>query len=152
MQTLSGMQRSSYDKKNILTAFIFFLSILYESLTTLYPFLPPLLGIAFFIFASSENRLIKIYIFLYTLFFEADHGLPLFSTFLSFTILKYIFLKLQNILSSKLLIKISLVATFYLFYPIFLYFLNKVFLTQMITFDLEYFKYLLIEIILVAMI
>ncbi len=152
MQTLSGMQRSSYDKKNILITFIFFLSILYESLTTLYPFLPPLLGIAFFIFASSENRLIKIYIFLYTLFFEADHGLPIFSTFLSFTILKYIFLKLQNILSSKLLIKISLVATFYLFYPIFLYFLNKVFLTQTITFNLEYFKYLLIEIILVSLI
>lgn len=149
MQVFSYMQRSFDDKKTILIFFIFLLSIFYEAFTTIHPLLPPLLGVAFWIFLSKRNGLIDIYIFLWTIFFEVDHSLPLFSTIISFIILKNIFLKLKQILFNKFLLKILSVMLFYIFYPIFLLILNKIFLTDMIAVNLEYIKYMLVETILV---
>lgn len=153
MQTFSYMQRSFDDKKNILKTALFLLSIFYEVATSIYPFLPPLLGIAFWIYLSNkEDRLSNLYLFLYTVIFEADHNLAFFSTFLLFFLLKKLFLKIKKIFFYTHILKISAVLSFYLIYPLFLILLNKIFMTDTIIVNLDYFRYILIETILVLVV
>ena len=152
MQTFSYLQRNSFDKKNIKEFFLFILSIIYGALTSIYPILPPFLGIAFLIFLNKNRPLVSSYIFLYTLFFEINFSLPLFSTFLFFILLKHIILKFYKIISYKTLVKVLSIIIFYLLYPLFLYFIHKVFNTNYFYINLNYLFYIIFEIVVAVMV
>ncbi len=153
MQTFSYMQRNIDDKKNIRNFFIFLFLLFYETLTTIYLFLPPLLGVAFWLFLNNkDSKILNLYILIYTLFFEADHSLPFFSTYLFFILLKNIFLKMNKYFLQIFILKVLAVTIFYLTYPIFIFFLHKIFKTDIIIVNLDYFGYILIEIFLALVI
>lgn len=152
MQTFSYLQRNSFDKKNIKEFFLFILSIIYETLTSIYPILSPFLGIAFLIFLNKNRPLVNSYILLYTLFFEISYSLPLFSTFLFFILLKHIILKFYKIISYKSLVKVFAIICFYLLYPFFLYFIHKVFNTSYFYINLNYLFYIIFEIVIAVMV
>ena len=99
MQTFSYMQRNIDDKKNLKYFFLFILSLIYEALTTIYPYLPPLIAVSFWIFLFAwniNNKTLLTFVILYTLFFEVDHSLPLFSTLMLFVFLKDFFYRLSK--------------------------------------------------------
>ena len=74
MQTFSYLQRSGYDEKNFLRSFLLPIAlVLYEPLTTIYPYLPLLLGLAFWrIFISPSTWEKGVWIF-YLYLFGVDH-------------------------------------------------------------------------------
>ncbi len=78
MQTFSYLQRSGHDEKNFLKGFLFAMALwLYEPLTTIYPYLPIFLGVAFwrlFIASSFKEKAMWL---LYLYFFQIDHTIPL---------------------------------------------------------------------------
>ncbi len=76
MQTFSYLQRSGHDEKNLLKGFMLAAALwLYEPMTTIYPYLPILLGLAFWrIFVSSVSEKVVWLFFLYL--FGIDHQVP----------------------------------------------------------------------------
>ncbi len=77
MQTFSYLQRSGNDEKNLLKGFLLVLVLwLYEPMTTIYPYLPILLGLAFWrIFVASFGEKMAWLFYLYL--FGIDHQIPL---------------------------------------------------------------------------
>ena len=151
MQTFSYMQRNIDDKKNIIYFFIFLFSLFYEVLTTIYTILPPFWGVGFWffmIFYIKREFIFIFFIFIYLLFFEIDHSLPLFSLIIFYFLLLPLFLKLLKILSNKYILKILSVVLIYLLYPLFIYALHKFFKTDIFSLDLNYFLYMITEIII----
>ncbi len=143
------MQRNIDDKKNIIYFFLFLLSIIYETLTTIYPYLPPLMALVFWIFLfawKNNNKTLLTFVILYTLFFEVDHSLPLFSTLLLFVLLKDFFYKLFTLFSDMKIIKISAVIAVYGLYPVLIYILHKLFKIEYFQIDIYFIGYILVEI------
>ncbi|KIM10581.1 MAG: hypothetical protein KU37_09800 [Sulfuricurvum sp. PC08-66] len=104
--------------------FAYFLALLfYETLTKIYVWLPPLLGLAFLVFVYAiENN--KLYLLLYTVgylvVFEADNGYILLSSVLFFVLLYYLgLMRLRQIISCEKCLDYMSVALayggFYLF-------------------------------------
>jgi hypothetical protein len=62
---------------------LFGTALVYETLTTVIPWLSPLLGVGFYFWRKhyrDKNYYFPIFLFfLYTLYFEIDHDMPLFS-------------------------------------------------------------------------
>ena len=93
MQTFSSLQRNIIDKKFVSYLFLFLL-FLYDNLSTIYSFLPQLLGIYFLIFINlledkkADYRIILFFILV--LFYESNRDFPTFTLMFSFTFL-YIF-------------------------------------------------------------
>lgn len=155
MQTFSYMQRNIDDKKNIIYILIFTISIFYESLTTIYPFLPPLLGIAFWFFLKAlnfNNRLLFFLITIYTIFFEVDHSLPLFSTIFLYLLLYLIFKRFFKLFSNITILKVMAVSSVYIFYPIVLYIFHKFFKTDIFSIDFSYLSYIFLEIFILLIV
>ena len=74
MQTFSYLQRSSHDEKNLLKGFILPVAlVVYEPLTTIYPYLPLLLGLAFWRIFLSPSIWEKGIWFFYLYLFGVDH-------------------------------------------------------------------------------
>jgi len=143
------MQRNIDDKKNIIYFFLFLLSIIYETLTTIYPYLPPLMALVFWIFLfawKNNNKTLLTFVILYTLFFEVDHSLPLFSTLLLFVLLKDFFYKLFKLFSDMKVLKISAVIAVYGLYPVLIYILHKLFKIEYFQIDIYFIGYILVEI------
>ena len=124
MQTFSYLQRSSNDEKNFLKYFLFlFLILTYEPLSTIYLFLPPLLGLMLKQAFSNTSLETKVFVFVYIYFYEIDHSLPPFSLFITLFLCIYILHRLHFIISSRRLLQIFGVIIFYsvLFFVLILY-------------------------------
>ncbi len=155
MQAFSYMQRNIDDQKNIRHLIVFILSIFYEVLTTIFPFFPPMLGLAFWFFLNSykeRKNIILIYILFYTLLFEIDHNIPIFSTFLLYLLLYPLFFRLFKIISNSALLKILSIIFFYISYPMFLFLLHKIFNIDLFEIGLYYIYYILLEIFIVLVV
>ncbi len=95
MQALSNMQRNSLYKTNLKYFIIFLLLVIYESLSSIYLYLTPLYGVAFYFILKNIHK--KDYFFpnflafLYISIFEVDKGFIPFS-FIIFFIIYYFFI------------------------------------------------------------
>ncbi|NPA82724.1 MAG: hypothetical protein GXO31_08940 [Epsilonproteobacteria bacterium] len=96
MQTFSDMQRNSSYQRVIVKILTAGILVLYEALTSAYPFLPSLFGVFFvylLFYFDSKLRFYEItYSFLYLTIYELDKGFYLFS-FIIFFIIYYNFVK-----------------------------------------------------------
>ena len=83
MQTFSDMQRVSTDSRSLARYLLLLVPlVIYESLSTVYYLLPPLLGLMTALLVVHRGERYLPVILIYLLFFEADHGLFVFSTWI----------------------------------------------------------------------
>ncbi len=148
------MQRSISDQKS-LTPFVYVLIfVLYESLCSIYLFLPPLFGVLFFLFAASLKREDAIAIFLVSfclIIFESQMGYILFSTIIYLSIIyKFVLPKLVQSFSCNSCIKISYVLLAYIGYFLFATIISNIFLLPTPSIDYYIIYYIIIEFFIVS--
>lgn len=147
------MQRSlSYQTLSKLVA-LFALLLVYEVLSTIYLFLPPLLGLAFllFIYAVEEDRLdLLVFTLVYLLVFETDHEFVLFSTLFFFILSYHIVLsRLRQFIDNKKYLDYISIALAYLGFWVFSIIFNQIIWIDLPQFDWTIFYYIAIECVVV---
>jgi hypothetical protein len=149
------MQRSISNKKPL--RYLLYLSayILYSSLGSIYPILPPLLAVLFALYSSAmqkENIYALSFVLISLLVFEANYGFLLFSSIIYFYILyKLIMPKIRQIISCDICIRFLYVLLTYLGYFLFLVLLSNIFLLEMPSFNYYIIYYIIIEFFLVSL-
>jgi hypothetical protein len=150
------MQRSISDQKPIIPFVYILLFIIYSSLGSIYPFLPPLLSVLFVLFSRALKRKDTIAILLLSfclLIFEANYGYLAFSSILYFYIqYKFIMPKIIQNFSCNFCIKISYVLFTYLGYFAFLTLLANIFLLEAPEINYYIIYYIVIEFFIVSLI
>lgn len=149
------MQRSlTYHDISKLVA-LFLLLVVYEVLSTIYLFLPPLLGLAFllFIYAVEHDRLeYLVFTIAYLFVFETDREFLLFSTLFYFTIAyKFGVMRLRLIVSCHKCMDYLSIILAYLGFWFFSIILNQVIWIELPQFDWKIFYYIFIESVLVTL-
>jgi len=156
MQTLSCMQRSITHQTVVKSLGYVVLFVLYSSLSTIYPFLPPLFSVLFVLFVRALNRkdiFSLVLISFCLLVFEANNGYLLFSTIFYFYIAAKFFLpKVEQSFNCYSCIKIMDVLMAYIGYFLFLMLLSKIFLLPSEHINYYIIYYIVIEFFLVSLI
>ena len=152
MQTFSYLQRDSSYQKNIKLIALFVLLVIYESLTSIYPFLSPLFGLLF-LYALEINdikrNINKILLFLFIVLYEIDKDFVLFSFFLFLYFSKrYIIAFIDIYIFSKILKTTIFVAYAYFGYYLLNLLLSFIFDVFTPSIGIEYLFYIIIDIIL----
>jgi len=156
MQTISDMQRDSIYKNYIKYLIIFFILVVYESITSIYPYLSPLFGVAFFYILDNlynKDRFFAVILsFVYILIFEVDKGfIPLSSMIFFLIYYFFIYDAIEHIFSEKNVKKFFHVFTIYIGYYILNVILEYLFNYHISGFSLKYFLYIVTDfLILVA--
>jgi hypothetical protein len=149
------MQRSISNQKPIVPIFYIVLYVLYSSLGTIYPFLPPLFSVLFVLFSRAFDRDDTIAIFLISfclLVFEANYGYLLFSSIIYFYICyKFIMPKIKQNFSCNFCIKISYVLLSYFGYFAFLTLVANIFLLESPEINYYIVYYIVIEFFIVSL-
>jgi len=154
MQAFSYLQRNIHDKNYITLWSIWLALFVWGAMTKLNPYLPPLFG---FLLAGAmilKNREYVIGIFAYFLFFEADRGYFLFSTWLFFYLhINFIMPLISSVVDCKKCLLVVSVAVGYLLYYFLLFCLGALFLEKIHMFTLlPVFVYIAIESFLILVI
>jgi hypothetical protein len=148
------MQRSITNKKSLAPLVYIVLFAIYESLSSIYLFLPPLLGVLFVLFVQAlekEDAISVMVIAFCLVLFEADKGYTLFTSIIYFIIVyKFIMPRLIQSTSCYSCIKISYVILAYLGFFVFNYLLSKIFLSPMPTMNYYIIYYIIIEFLIVS--
>ncbi len=125
MQIFSGVQRDILDKKALTLFFLYLLILFYPAAETLYPLLPPMLGLVYVQWRSavrSKNLPFIVVWMLYALVFESVWGLPLYGIWsvmiVTFVLFDY---KITQTLRMPTMIKVLSAVIFDLLYFLFLY-------------------------------
>ena len=148
------MQRSLADKRivNTLGSVIFF--IIYSSLATIYPFLPPLLAVLFIFFlrALQHNNPLELFSIVFLLLiFEANNHYLVFSTTIYFYLLyKLVIPKIQTNFSCKQCIRFFYVLLVYLGYFLFMSLIANIFLIPLPHINYYIVYYIVIEFLMVS--
>ena len=150
------MQRSISDQKPIVPFIYIVLYVIYSSLASIYPFLPPMLSVLFVLFSRALKRKDTIAILLLSfclLIFEANYGYLAFSSILYFYIqYKFIMPKIIQNFSCNFCIKISYVLFTYLGYFAFLTLLANIFLLEAPEINYYIIYYIVIKFFIVSLI
>ena len=150
------MQRSISHQNpvDILGYILFF--IVYSSLSSIYPFLPPMFAVLLVLFSRALDNKDTLYVVLISfclVIFEANNGYMLFSSIIYFYIVyKFIIPKISQNFSCHECIKISNLLLAYVGYFLFLTLISNIFLltTPEISYYIVY--YIVIEFFLVSLI
>jgi hypothetical protein len=149
------MQRSITHQKPIIPFIYIVFFILYSSLSSIYPFLPPMLGVLFVLFSQAleKNDLISVsLVSLCLIVLEANYGFMLFSTvFYFYIIYKFVIPKIKQNFNCPFCIRISYVVLAYLGYYLFLMLIAKVFLLPEPYINYYIIYYIVIEFFLVSL-
>ncbi len=124
MQTFSDMQRSGDDVLS-LKSLLFIVLILYEPLTTVYIYLPPLLAVAAWLLFSLSGFM-RIFLLFYFYFFEVDHGLPFGSLLLVLLFYGYVYKRVVDLIACKGCLYGIMTILFYLFFLVILLFYKHI--------------------------
>ena len=148
------MQRSISDQKP-LTLFIYIIIfIIYESLSSIYLFLPPLFAVLFVLFARAIKRDNSVGIFLIAfclILYEAEKGYLLFSSIIYFGLIyKFVLPRLVQNFSCTSCIRISYVLLAYLGFFLFSVVLSNIFLLPMPSISYYIIYYIVIEFFIVS--
>jgi len=149
------MQRSLSHQKPLAPFIYVLLYLLYSSLGSIYPFLPPLLSILFVLFSRALERddtPTLLMVSLSLLIFEANYGYWLFSSIIYFYIQhKFIIPKIVQIFSCNSCIKISYVLFSYIGYFLFLSLVSNIFLLDAPEMSYYIIYYIVIEFLIVSL-
>jgi len=149
------MQRSLSHQNYIITFLYIIGFIIYSSLSSIYPFLPPMLAVLYiFFFKALDNNdlLLTIVISLSLMIFEANNGFILFSSIIyGYLIYKFVIPKISQNFNCASCGKISHVLLSYFGYYIFLHLTSTIFLTQSPDIDYYIVYYIVIEFFLVSL-
>jgi hypothetical protein len=145
------MQRGIINKVYI-KYFSVLILFIYDSISVIYSFLPPLLGVmSLFIYKAldEDDRYFLFVLSIYLVIFEANRGFLLFSTIL-FLLLTYYYIipKLRNITICKKCLYPIYIALSYIGYFLFTLILSFLLNVDYINFDYIVIYYILIEIII----
>ncbi len=148
------MQRSISDKKP-LTLFVYIIVfIIYESLSSIYLFLPPLFAVLFVLFARAIKKDDGVAIFLIAfclILFEAEKGYLLFSSIIYFALIyKFVLPSLVQIFSCVVCVRISYVLLAYVGFFLFSTILANIFLLPMPSISYYIIYYIVIEFFIVS--
>jgi hypothetical protein len=148
------MQRSITYQNALAGSAFLLLFIVYESVTSIYLLLPPLLGVLFFQFMRSMERQRLGYLFLIIvmlLIYETDKGYLPFSTLVYFTFLyHFVIPKLEQIIQCRWCLKLFYVVLAYLGFWIFTLLLHQMFWLPLPSIDWHIIYYIVIEFVLVS--
>jgi len=148
------MQRSISNQKP-LTPFIYVaLFVLYEGLSSIYLFLPPLLGVLFFLFiqAFKKEDLLSIILIVFSLLvFESEKGYLLFTTVIYFALLlKLVLPKIEQNFNCKVCTNVSIVLLSYIGFYLFTSVLSSIFLLPLPEINYYVIYYIIIEFLIVS--
>lgn len=148
------MQRSLSHQKSLTPFFYVALFVLYEGLSSIYLFLPPLFGVLFFLFIESfrkEDLLAIILVVFSILVFESEKGYLLFSAIIYFALtMKLILPKIEQNFNCKVCIKASIVLLAYIGFYFFTSVLSSIFLLPMPSINYYIIYYIVIEFLIVS--
>ncbi len=149
------MQRNSTYKKSLTPSFIYVvIFILYESLSSIYLFLPPLFAVLFVLFVRAlhkEDVTLAFVVSLCLIIFEADKGYILFTSIIYFAIAyKFIMPKIIQSMNCYWCINISYVLLAYLGFFLFNAILSKVFLLSLPSISYYTIYYIVVEFLIVS--
>jgi len=145
------MQRSGDDEKDILTAILSVVAVLlYEPFTTIYPFLPPLFGLAFWNIYAARHISTKLLWLGYFYLYEVDHNIFGFALLVTVVLTYLLAIRISKFLLCGVCLKIVLTTLFYLIFVALLNFLSYIFNINY-TFEwIDIVYYLIIDIVIVA--
>ncbi len=149
------MQRSITNKKFIEIFIYITLFVIYESLSSIYLFLPPLFALLFIIFMKmlDNNDLSGVFLVSFCLVvFEADKSYLLFSSIIYFLLLyKFLVPKLQQNIGCSSCLKLIYVVLAYIGFYIFSFLLAKIFLLPTPSINYYIIYYIIIEFFIVSL-
>jgi len=149
------MQRSIINQKPLVTFLYIFVYLIYESLSSIYLFLPPMFAVLFLLYSRAMEK--QDYILLSILAFclmiyETDKGYLLFSSIIYFTLINnFIMPKIKKNFNCNFCIKIFDVLIAYLGYYLFLIFLANIFLLESPSINYYIVYYIVIELFVVGL-
>jgi len=148
------MQRSITHQKYLAPFIYLLLFIIYEVLSSIYLFLPPLFAVLFVLFSRAIKKEDAILISLVSfclLVFEAEKGFLLFSSIIYFTLVhKFIMPKITKNFSCVSCIKVSYVLLSYVGFFIFYLVLANIFLLSTPSLNYYIIYYMVIEFLIVS--
>lgn len=149
------MQRSLANQRPLKFILYVGLFVIYSSLATIYPVLPPLFGLLFIFFIRAIKRdqiLYLVFISFCLLVFEANNGYLFFSSiFYFYTIYKFVLPKIQQSFNCSSCVRLSYILLAYIGYFLFLTLLSKIFLLPEVKLDYYIIYYIVIEFFLVSL-
>ncbi len=153
MQTLSNLQRNISDKSNLELITFFILALIYESLTSIFPFLSPLFGVSFILWLTLYNQklnLAKILIYLYIIFYEIDKDYFVLSFVPLFLFMKFYIVNFFEKIIDYTIFRIFIYILFtYIGYFLINLFLAYIFNNDIPSIGIEFIFYIIIDTILV---
>ena len=149
------MQRSLSHQISISPIIALPLFLIYESLSSIYLFMPPLLGVIFYLFINakeSENIKLLLIVTLMLIIFEAEKGYLFLSTLFYFTFIYQFFIPYlkQNIVCNACLIFIFVFLA-YIGYYLFILLLSQIFIFEAPCIDIYVLYYIFIEFLIVSL-
>ena len=149
------MQRSISHQKPIVPFLYIIFFVLYESLGSIYLFLPPLLAVLYIFFSKALDNNDTYSLFLVVLcliVFEANYGFILLSSVIYFYVLyKLIMPKIVQGFSCTTCIRAATVVLVYFGYFLFLTLLSNIFLLPQPSINYYIIYYIVIEFFLVSL-
>jgi hypothetical protein len=150
------MQRSFSNQKPIVPFIYITLYVIYSSIATIYPVLPPFFAVLFVVFSRALDRKDSMALLLVSLclvIFEVNYDYLLFSSLIYFYIqYKFIMPKVIKNFSCKSCVKISYVLFTYLGYYLFLTLLSNIFMFESPELNYYIIYYIVIEFFIVSLI
>lgn len=129
--------------------------ILYESLSSIYPFLPPLFALLFVLFSKALDKndgISILFISFCLIIFEANFGYIFFSTIAYFYVIyKFVMPKIEQNFSCTFCVNISYVLFAYIGYFLFLTLLSNIFLLETPNINYYTIYYIVIEFFIVSL-
>ena len=148
------MQRSILNKKPLEIFLYIILFIVYESLSSIYLFLPPLLAVLFILLAKalkSEDIQTIIIISFCLVVFEAEKGYILFSSIIYLLLIfKFVMPKLSQNFSCNACVSFSYILLSYIGFYIFSLLLSNIFLLPIPSINYYVIYYIVIEFFIVS--
>ena len=149
------MQRSLSHQNTLITLLYVVVFVLYSSLSSIYPILPPMFSVLFVLFSKALTQKNTLYIALLSLclvVFEANFGYTLFSSIIYFYIVyKFLLPKISQNFSCVSCVKISSVLLVYIGYFLFLSLISNIFLLPYPNINYYIVYYIVIEFFFVSL-
>lgn len=143
------MQRNIANQKYLNIFIYLILFLIYESLSSIYLFLPPLFAVLFVIFINSiknDDTVTLLATSMALVFFEAQKDYILFSSIVYFTFAyRFIVLKMEKYIQCQSCNKLLLVLIAYLGYYLFSLILSQIFLLNQPTLNFYVIYYIVVE-------
>jgi len=148
------MQRSITYQNPLAPLLYIAVFVIYQALSSVYLFMPPLLGVLFVMFAQSLKRKdasTALLIAFCLVVFEADKGYTLFSSIIYFYLLyKFILPKLIQSFSCHACLQITYIVLAYLGFYLFSILLSNIFLLPLPQINYYIVYYIVIEFLIVS--